>query len=114
MTRTRLTKTPRGEVGSFSACLRRLIAAVRRCVMVSLGFVLPLLVSGCYAGVAAVVDSLMIVAGYATFAVTTLLTERSRQWDLIRVFLSTGETSASRLPRDADCRLCGPERSAGS
>lgn len=57
-------------------------------------------------GTPAVVDVLLLVAGYASYAITSLLMNRQRTWNGVRFSLSTAECQALSVPVQARCPMC--------
>jgi molybdopterin/thiamine biosynthesis adenylyltransferase len=88
-----LVWTPDGE-GGCPGCLDPAAA-------VGAGGPLP-----CVAGSA--VDIVDVSAGLVLYAIDSLVMDRPRGWDLFTVALDGGRaTGPRRLPRDADCPICG-------
>lgn len=61
-------------------------------------------------GAPATLDVLLSVAGFATYAIDSLLMERPRSWNFRRVFLSgDGEDCAWAVPQQPACPVCSGE-----
>jgi adenylyltransferase/sulfurtransferase len=58
-------------------------------------------------GTPAALDILQVVGGHAAYALSSLLTERPRYWNMTRVFLATGVTMSATVGRDPNCQVCG-------
>lgn len=62
------------------------------------------------AAVPAVIDPAKVVGGYTLYAIDSMCTERSRDWNLFEFFLSGGiPPRMTTVDRDPECDLCGGE-----
>lgn len=57
-------------------------------------------------GTPAVLDILLVLAGHVSFAVTSLLMQRERSWNVARFFLATGSGDSRVAAIDSRCPLC--------
>lgn len=57
-------------------------------------------------GIPAVVDIVLVLAGFVSYAVTSLLMQRERSWNLTRFFLASGQGESHVVAIHPHCPLC--------
>lgn len=57
-------------------------------------------------GAPAIIECCKVVSGYASFALRTVLTGAPRDWNVVTVDLTTGNTVSKSILRRSDCQFC--------
>lgn len=84
------------------------------CLRCHLGDELDSVDSAPCGGTPAVIDVLLAICGFAAYGMTSLLLGRERTWNLLTIYMVTGQAHAVRVQRDPHCTGCSAAlRSAG-